>query len=385
MKQIMALCLFEVQRVFKQRKNWILMVVMPLVFTLVFGGLTGDGANKVKVALVDQEGTKASQALADRLAKSDMLEISRPALADAQGQLDDGKVSALIVIPEKYEGHLLAGEKTEVTFRHGPGLGTAPAISGLIDDAMAQAAIQVQAAKTWSQHSGDANWQGEFDRLVAATATPQVSVEAATVAKDAATKEMNNASQRAIGFSIMFVMIGLTGVTGTILDARKTGVWYRMLSTPASRLQVLTGYLLSFLITGWVQFGILMVTSSLFFDVAWGNVLGEFVLVTSMLLCMVGLGLFLAGFVKSTEQQSALGSIIIISTCMLGGIYWPLDIVSDTMRRIADFVPQTWMMQGFTELIARGGTLADIVAPVSVLLGFACVFLIGGLSRIRYE
>ncbi|MGZ4135825.1 MAG: ABC transporter permease, partial [Tumebacillaceae bacterium] len=142
---------------------------------------------------------------------------------------------------------------------------------------------------------------------------------------------------------------------------------------------------LSFFLIGWIQFAILMVLSSLLFHVAWGNLTGLIVLVSALLLAVVGLGMFLAGLVKTTEQQSAIGSIIIVSTCMLGGVYWPLDIVSDTMRGIAQFVPQFWAMQGFTELVARGGGVADILGPVAVLLGFAAVFLVAGLSRVRYE
>ncbi|WP_156807470.1 hypothetical protein [Effusibacillus pohliae] len=57
----------------------------------------------------------------------------------------------------------------------------------------------------------------------------------------------------------------------------------------------------------------------------------------------------------------------------------------DGMRRIAEFVPQTWAMKGFTELMARGGTVSDILGSVVVLFGFAAVFLAVGVSRVRYE
>jgi ABC-2 type transport system permease protein len=183
----------------------------------------------------------------------------------------------------------------------------------------------------------------------------------------------------------MFVMFSLLSVSGTILEARKNGVWFRLLSTPVSRAQVIGGYMLSFFLIGWIQFGILMLLSKWLFDVQWGNLLGLIVLVSALLLAVVGLGMFIAGFVKTTEQQSAIGSIVIVSTCMLGGVYWPLDIVSDTMRRIAEFVPQFWAMQGFTELVARGGGVGDILSSVAVLLGFALVFLVAGISRVRYE
>ncbi|WML50983.1 ABC transporter permease [Neobacillus sp. PS3-12] len=158
-----------------------------------------------------------------------------------------------------------------------------------------------------------------------------------------------------------------------------------MLSTPTARYEIMAGYFLSFFLIGWIQFGVLMAASSLLFGVQWGNAAGIAVLVSALLLCVVGLGLFISGFVKTAEQQSALGSVIITATCMLGGVYWPLDIVPTFMQKIADFIPQTWAMRGFTELIARGGTISDIIGPVCVLLAFAVTFLVVGMTRIRYE
>ena len=37
---------------------------------------------------------------------------------------------------------------------------------------------------------------------------------------------------------------------------------------------------------------------------------------------------------------------------MLGGVYWPIDMVPDLMQKIALGVPQTWAMAGFKEIIS---------------------------------
>ena len=55
------------------------------------------------------------------------------------------------------------------------------------------------------------------------------------------------------------------------------------------------------------------------------------------------------------------------------------------MQTAANFVPQTWAMRGFTELIVRGGTLADIGGYIGILILFAGVFFVIGLTRIRYD
>jgi ABC-2 type transport system permease protein len=385
MRQTLALCFHEIKRVYKQPRSWVLMFLMPILFTFIFGSLSTGGADKIPLALVDLDQSLQSQELARQLSARDMLDMRTMTEEEADAALRDKKVAGIVQIPVGYEEALASGRKAEVTFRHGPDLAIAPTIRLTVEDALAQAAVQIKAAQTWSRLSGGADWRAKYEGLAAQSREPRILVEEQPVTRDGAVQKMSNQSARAVGFSIMFVMMGLLFVTGTILEARQTGIWYRLLAAPATRLQVLGGYLLAFFLIGWIQFAILMGLSSLLFGVQWGDWLGQIVLISALLLCVVGLGLLLAGLVKTPEQQGALGSIVIVSTCMLGGVYWPLDIVSETMRQIANFVPQTWAMEGFTELVARGGTAGDILMPVGVLLAFAVVFLFVGVMRVKYE
>ncbi|WP_051074261.1 ABC transporter permease [Effusibacillus pohliae] len=137
-------------------------------------------------------------------------------------------------------------------FRHGRDLAAAPAIRQMIDNALAQASVRVLAAQAWSRYGGGSDWREMYDKL--ANATEQTAaVEAKIVTKNAETQRMDNMSERAVGFSVMFLMMTLVSATGTILEVRRTGVWYRMLSTPVARWQVIAGYLLSFFLLGWIR------------------------------------------------------------------------------------------------------------------------------------
>lgn len=386
MKRMWAICWFEIKRVFKKPASYALMFGMPLVFTFIFGSLLGEeGPAKTKIAVVDEDRSNASAAFLIRLEKDESLSVQPFQLKEAERKLQEKQVSGIILIPEGYEQQIIDGSKTAIVFRHGPELAIAPTVKQQIQDVTAQTSVQIKAAQTWSRYSGDSNWRGFYEKMSTVSESPSISVDSKTVSKSAETKRMNNLSERAVGFSVMFVMITLMSVSGTILEARKTGVWQRMLATPAFKWEIMVGYMLSFFLIGWIQFAILMVAFSLLFGVQWGNWAGQIVLVSALLLSVVGLGLFIAGLVRTTEQQAAMGNILIVSTSMLGGVYWPLDIVPDVMKKIAEFVPQTWAMKGFTELMARGGSVADIAGPVAVLLGFAAVFLAAGVSRVKYE
>jgi ABC-2 type transport system permease protein len=97
------------------------------------------------------------------------------------------------------------------------------------------------------------------------------------------------------------------------------------------------------------------------------------------------LGLLIAGLVHTAEQQSAIGNLVVISTCMISGVYWPIEIEPIFMQKMAEFLPQTWALKGFAELMANGGTAFDILDCIGILLGFAILFFVLGMRKIKFE
>lgn len=371
-------------RILKKPQNYIFMFVMPLVFTLIFGGLLSGDSSKPVLAVVDHDHSTVSINFAHDIQKNTSVQLKVVSGQVAEQLYEDKKVSGIIKIQRGFQNQLINGKKPVIQIEHGPDLETT-LIKEALDNTVDQMYIETTGAKIESKLSPQTSWSKVFQSIdQEVQGTPPI-VQVASVTKNKSQVEMGNMSARSAGFSILFVMIMMTSATGTILEAKKMGVWYRLMATPTRRFQTISGYFLSFFLTGWVQFGVLIAATSWFFHVHWGNIGALIVLVSSLLLAVVGLGLFIAGFVKTTEQQAAFGNLIIASTCMLGGVYWPLDVVPKSMQRLAEFVPQKWAMDGFTEIMARGGTLSDIFIPVVVLLGFSIFFIGAGLSRIKYE
>ncbi|MDP4086742.1 MAG: ABC transporter permease [Bacillota bacterium] len=385
MKRIWAICSFEIKKTFNNRHAFITMLGLPLLFTLLFGQLLGGTSTlKVNIAFVDEDQTVISKNLHESLKDNDLFTLKEMSLEQAAKQVKDKKIIGLIQVKQGFEKAVVSNNQPKISFKHNPDFTSSSMVDQIISNAVSKAAIQAKASTVWNQYSKKP-WEDMYTILNKDISSSDQIIHKVAITKNLKTEEMDNMSARSAGFSIMFVMIVMMSTTGVLLDARKTGVWYRLLSTPTARFQIICGYLLAFFLIGWIQFGLLIGSSTLLFGVHWGNLMGIFILVSALLICVIGLGLLISGFAKTTEQQGALGSIIITATCMLAGVFWPLDIVPNFMQKIAEFIPQTWAMKGFTELIARGGNVADIIAPVCVLLAFAATFLVVGMMRIRYE
>ncbi|HEK9102801.1 ABC transporter permease [Bacillus pfraonensis] len=381
MKKVWALCWLELKQILIKPQSYIVMFGMPIIFTLIFGGLLGGSGNeKVNISLVDQDGSILSNSYYKEIEKSDLVSIEKVTYEEAKQKIENKKSSGIVIIPKEFQKSMADGKIEKVKFQSSADFTGGASVEQVLQSAMKKMKIEVAAARDVEKRGGT-SWEKLYETIH--TKAEPVSLQKESIVSGEI--KLNNVSGRSAGFSILFVMIVMLSATGTILKSRQLGVWYRLLGAPVSKAQILGGYILSFFLIGWIQFGILMLLTNVLFGVQWGSLLGIIILVSALLLAVIGLALLLASIVKTTEQQSALGNIVVISTCMISGLYWPIEIEPEWMQQVANFVPQTWAMRGFTELIARGGTLLDIAGYVGVLILFAGVFFVIGLKRIRYD
>ncbi|MCM3639424.1 ABC transporter permease [Sporosarcina luteola] len=381
MKKILSICLFEIKRTFKKKSSIVLMLGMPLLFTFLFGSIFGKNADiTIRIALVDEEQTAFSKDVIQKLMMDEMISYELVNALEAEELLARNEVQGIVTL-EKGIATKLRNEKPAATFQPSLGMSTAPLVKQQVNQAMQAVDIYVAASQVGGFYFNE-SWESVYGRITENEGRIQAWTEQKTNASTG--HPMMGISYSSAGFSIMFVMIMMLSMSGTLIEARQAGIWSRLFTTPVTRFQVLLGYFLSFFVVGWIQFFLLILLSSTLFDVNWGSPVALLLLVTVLLLCVVGLGIAIASLVKTVEQQNAIGTLVIISTCMLGGVYWPISMVPDVMQKIANFVPQTWAMEGLTTLIADSGTVGDIFMPLIVLLGFAVIFLSVGLSRMKY-
>ncbi|RWZ54513.1 ABC transporter permease [Halobacillus fulvus] len=385
MRRIGAIAHLELKRVFQNPQSYLIMFGMPILFTVIFGGMLSGGGEEGKplVAVVDEDQTIASASYLEKVQASSLFEVKTLSREEAQADLDGQSLSGYVWIQPSFETSLIESESPNVSFFFHPSVENSGSFQQVLENQLVEVNHRVVAASEYQSVTGEP-WETAYEKMnvdqPAGSGVQTIDV----IANEAAT-EMDTLTARSTGFAIMFVMIAMLSRTGGLLEARRNGVWDRLMSTPALKRDIVFGYVLAFFLIGWIQFGLLMVISSLVFGVYWGSMLGNVILVSVLLLCTIGLGLAIAGFVKTSEQQSILGNLIIISTCMISGVYWPKEIMPSFMQEIAAFIPQTWALEGFTELAVRAGTLTDIFLPIVILLAFTVVLLSIGVHRTAWK
>ena len=66
---------------------------------------------------------------------------------------------------------------------------------------------------------------------------------------------------------------------------------------------------------------------------------------------------------------------------LLGGCFFSPDFFPPLLRAISYFIPHTWAMMAYQDLLVRGQGLAQVLPEIGVLLLFAAVFFGIGVWR----
>lgn len=404
MRKVFALVRLDVAQVFKDRSQLFGMIALPLLLTLFFGlMLGGSGESRVSVALADADGSEASVLAARLVREEPSFRVVEATPARARILVGRGDVAAAVILPSGFGNAVRLGQQAEIELVKDPrdtaAIAVGQVIEGVAGRIAADARIADIALRTLEDlaappgappHGPTPSFDDLYKNADAAwEPRPPVTVDSREVRASAVRGDRTvpmGFSQFSLGFTVMFVLFIAFNGAGGILEERENGTLARLLTTPTSKTVLLAGKLLGVYTTCLAQALIMISVGAFVFRVPWGNdPLGVAVIVGVYALAATGLGLLLSSIVRTRSQISSLGSVLAVVLAMLGGCYWPIDIVSPTMRSIAWFTPTGWAMRGLTDIVVRNQGLGQAWTPALVLLGFAAVSFAAGVRALRFE
>jgi ABC-2 type transport system permease protein len=220
-----------------------------------------------------------------------------------------------------------------------------------------------------------------------------------------------------LGFFGYFFVFLLTGIS--FLRERIGGTLERLLATPVTRFEIVSGYSLGFGIFATIQ----VIALTLFilnsvdvpaigptepfslgplevpalgptpaFSIGLGvGVAGSpilaFVIALLLSLGAVNLGIFLSTFARTELQVIQFIPLVIVPQALLSGILWPTERLPDVLRAISDVLPLTYAVDGLREVMLKGSDLtsAAVQTDLAVLGGIALFFVVLASLTIKRE
>jgi ABC-2 type transport system permease protein len=378
----------------RDRMAAIFTIVLPIIFMVFFGYLLGGSSNNtLPVAVADQDGTAASRALVTALEASPVVIVKPMTPGEADTAVANQKVAAGLVIPKGYAAALDAGTPVKLTFVSTFGSTGAQSVQQAVDSVLARiggehlaASAALTALPKGSGATPDAAARERALSLAAASlATPSVVVKPVD-AGTAAGQIPQGFDQSSPGMLMNWILFSLlTAATGLVVE-RKTGALQRLLTTRATKPQIIGGKVSAMFVITFLQQILLIAIGQFVFGV---DYLRDPV---ALLAIMVSLSLFAAtlgllfGTVFQTEPP-VIATTVLVSMLLtaLGGGWFPLEITGPAFRTVAHLQPTAWILDAFHGIILKGWGLSQVLPAVGVTLAYVLVCFGVSIWRFRFE
>jgi ABC-2 type transport system permease protein len=369
------------QRV-RDRSVFVFGLVVPLalisVFNLVFGDSENIELEPVTVVAAVPEGDQLASTVTDALRDLEVgdlrVSLEEASAGEVRGEVDAGRGDLGIVFPEGFGEALRAGDAVTVDVVEGDGHEVETQIVlSVVDGALRQLADSSVTAQA-AARSGVAPAELEQVARDAVQQRPEW-----TLARgEASAEQLNAAGALVAGQAGLFVLFTVGfGVLGLVAE-REMGTLARLRSMPMRpELIVLAKALVSFLL-GVGATAVLLTVGGLLFDVGFGSVPAVAVLILCVVAAATSVMLVIARVARTSEQANIAQSITALVLGIAGGAFFPVA-GPGWVAPLLDLNPIAAFTRGLG-ITAGGGGLADLAAPVAVMLGFTVVVV--ALSRL---
>ena len=187
-----------------------------------------------------------------------------------------------------------------------------------------------------------------------------------------------------IALLAMFFVFLLTCVS--FLRERSQGTMERLLATPATRLEIVLGYM-----AGQGLFALIQVAVILSFTI-WvvkihylGSLALLFLVVALLAVVGVSLGILASAFARNEFQVVQFIPLLIIPQILLSGTFWAIEEMPNYLQPLAYLMPLTYANRALREVMLKGEGLAGIWPDLAILAGFAALIIALGALTMRRE
>jgi len=194
---------------------------------------------------------------------------------------------------------------------------------------------------------------------------------------------MNEQDQMAVGMLLLMVFLNTMTAATALISSRKLGISRRMSGTPTTTGVVILGEGAARWFLGMFQGVYIMLATTWLFDVDWGHLPSAIVVLAAFAAVGAGAALLIGAVMSNEAQASGITVLVPLALGALGGSMLPLDLFSSTMRTVAHVTPHAWALDAFAVLTRHGGTVADTLPELGILLGYAVVLLALAAWRLR--
>lgn len=395
----------DVIRRYRSPVSTLVMLAFPFMMAGLIGSVSGGsgqgGLTELTVLLLDREDGLLGGFLAGGAPpESENVQIEIVKVGEEGfAMMEKGGASAMLIIPANFTDDLLAGRDVTLELVRNPAESIKPEIieqgvevlATYLDVFVKSLGDELVGLKEMFEADG-------IPTVVTVTSLAGAFYEQAAkaefflfppVVKIATEKEEGAPRPNLLGYilvmvSVMSVLfVAIRAVTDLYEDAR-TGMLRRQMSTPLPVSAIVASKLAFSVLFGMAVMLILLLAGTLlgWFDQGerWGWVLLH---TAAFSLAAGGMMTVVVALVRTEKQAGILSWIVVMFMSVAGGSMFPAEFMPAGMQVFSKFTLNYWAVNGYLDLIVRGGTLQQALQATMLLATVGVVFGAVGLPLMQ--
>lgn len=362
------------KRMLGNKKGFFFLLVLPaLAVAAALFVLLGISANEVTVEVLNRDKGTLGGVLVSELEEHREFKLRLvDKRADAEEKMIRQLAEAALIIPENFTEKVKSGQVPEVELKQ---LKYNEAVY------FARTAVQSEVSQLADQAA----------RLRKAGATVELEDQILKVYRDKReqapiirmARRDYGADDRVTattGLLLIFLMSLAANSMGVIREDRQKRTLERLFASPVRPWELMLGHLLGCFLVGTLQILFVLTATRMLsgsgYPIAFGS---QWLVLECFLLASLGLFAAVTALIDNTEHINTVHTLVITPTCMLGGCFWPVEVMSEPMQKLSNFVPQKWVIEAVGKL-ASGASLKDIPYHLGIVLLFGFILLSFGTA-----
>src|SRR5881275_2108536 len=376
----------EFLHIYRDRRVLLLLIILPPLFTLIFGhAFENTELTDVPALLIDRDQTPRTAHFIEIISKDKTFHCRMPA-RDFQGESDliGNGVKATLVIPVGWTDSLNKGDpKPLPLYLDDSDTNTASAVEGAVQKNLG----------TFQAKERDLLVESLPEEVIELGKKLPIDIRKQFVslmtAWSAESKNLYNPKSRFIDYvvpgviGLILQLLTVTLMACTIARERESGTLYQLLVTSLKRGEIVIGKILPYLGVSIVLIAVITLVAGFHFHVQFFQPPALMLICLLFLLCSLGLGLLISAFSKTQTQAIQFSVFFLLPVFVLSGAFAPLEQLPQVIQYLSEVFPLTHFCRAFRLVNMYHASAVFYAVDLIVLFAGALVTFIGAAFLLR--
>jgi len=376
----------EFLHIYRDRRVLVLLLILPPLFTLIFGhAFEASEMTNVPALLINRDETPRAQRFIDIIAKNKTFQWRKqsPYLADESDLLGHG-VWAALVIPRGWSESLANGDpKPLPLYLDGSDTNTASQLQGSVRESLGD--FQTKERDMMIDTLPEVVF--ELGKKLPVEIRKQfVSLMTAWSTEN---KILYNPKERFVDYvvpgiiGLILQLLTVTLMACTIAREREAGTLYQLLVTSLQRGEIVIGKILPYLAVSIFLIVVVGAVASWHFQVRFYQPPALALICLLFLLCSLGLGLLISAFSRTQTQAIQFSVFFLLPVFVLSGAFAPIEQLPKAIRYISEIFPLTHFCRAFRLVNMYHAGASFYLVDLVVLLAGALITFVGAAFLLK--